>query len=63
MQITIFTIIIPSFEEQKKFNLAIPMTFYGLVFWLINSLLSNPVKDIHYMQYTSVKNPASHKGL
>ena len=30
---------------------------------LINSLLSNLDNDIHYMQYTSVKNPGSHKGL
>ena len=30
---------------------------------LINSLLSNPNDDSHYMQLTGVKNPASLKGL
>ena len=31
--------------------------------FLINSLLSNPDNDNHYMQYASDKNPASHEGL
>ena len=30
---------------------------------LINSLLSNPDNDIHYMQYIIVKDLASHRGL
>ena len=30
---------------------------------MMNSLLSNPENDIHFMQYKDVKNSASHKGL